>query len=198
MKKTLFFLFLVITSAATAQRIEITQGSLELLKDQSVINVEFTYDNMIVGKDLTEAQYIERKKTEYNKKEAGRGDTWEQAWYNDRTQRFEPQFIELFQKHGERAVNADGKYTIIFHTTRTEPGFNVGVVRNPAQIDAEVMIVESAKRDNVIARISIYKAPGGGAMGYDFDSGFRIQEAYAKSGKELGQLIVKQTKSKKK
>jgi hypothetical protein len=132
-----------------------------------------------------------------NEKEAGRGDTWENAWIDDRTRRFEPQFTELFQKHGERAVNASAKYTLIFHTTRTEPGFNVGVWREPARIDAEVLIVETANRDNIIAKLSVANAPGRDAAGFDYDTGYRIQEAYAKSGKELGQLIVKQTKSKK-
>ncbi|HET9055063.1 MAG TPA: hypothetical protein VFM90_12865 [Cyclobacteriaceae bacterium] len=195
--KKLTFLLVLISSAALAQKVKLVKGSLEPLKDQSAINVEFTYANMIVGKDLKEEDYINRKKTEYNEKEAGRGDTWEKAWVNDRAQRFEPQFIELFQKYSERPVNAEGKYTLVFHTIRTEPGFNVGVWREAARIDAHVLIVETSNRDNIIAELSVMNAPGRDAMGYDFDTGYRIQEAYSKSGKELGQLIVKQTKSKK-
>lgn len=192
--KKLLFICLLISSSAVAQKLKITSGSLSPLKGENALNVEFTYNNMIVGKDLPEADYIKQKKEDYNKKEAGRGDTWEKAWVEDRANRFEPQFIELFQKHSERAVNAEAKYTLIFHTTRTEPGFNVGVMRVPARIDAEVTIVESANRDTVIARLTVANAPGQDAVGFDFDSGYRIQEAYAKSGKELGQLIVKQTK----
>lgn len=189
---------MLISSAAIAQKVKLTKGSLESLQDQTSINVEFTYDNMIVGKDLKEEDYIKRKKDEYNEKEAGRGDTWEKAWVNDRTQRFEPQFAELFQKHSQRTINTEGKYTLIFHTIRTEPGFNVGVWREAARIDAHVSIVETLNRNSVIAEFTVMNAPGRDAMGYDFDTGYRIQEAYAKSGKELGQLISTQTKNKKK
>jgi hypothetical protein len=31
-------------------------------------------------------------------------------------------------------------------------------------------------------------------MGMDFETGVRLQEAYAKAGKELGKLITKETK----
>jgi hypothetical protein len=33
--------------------------------------------------------------------------------------------------------------------------------------------------------------PGRGAMGNDYDTGFRIQEAYAKCGKETGAFLAK-------
>lgn len=162
MKKILFICLLISTSAFS-QTVKLTSGSLTSLKNEKTVNVEFKYDNMIVGKDLTEADYVKRKKEEYNEKEAGRGDKWEQLWIDDRTKRFEPQFIELFQKYSERAVNAEAKYTIIFHTTRTEPGFNVGVARKPARIDALATIVESANHNNVIAELTVTNAPGGGA-----------------------------------
>ncbi len=31
-------------------------------------------------------------------------------------------------------------------------------------------------------------------MGFDYETGARLAEAYAKAGKELGQLVTKQTK----
>ena len=147
---------------------------------------------MIVGKELTEEAYIKRKKEEYDAKEPGRGASWEKNWFDDREKRFEPKFYELFQKYAMMTTNStDAKYTLIFHTTRTEPGWNVGVARAAARIDAEVDIVETANPKNVIAKLTVINAPGSGGMGYDFDSGFRLQEAYAKSGKEIGKLISK-------
>ncbi len=195
MKKILFGCLMMASTTLFAQKVKLVQGSLEPLKGQTSIKTTFTYDNMIVGKDLTEEQYIQKKKDEYNSKEPGRGDTWEKAWVADRTNRFQPQFNELFEKHaGVNTSSADSKYTLVFHTTRTEPGWNVGVMRAPARIDGEVMIVETANPSNVIAKLTVVKAPGRDVMGFDFDSGLRLQEAYAKSGKEVGQLIGKQTK----
>ncbi len=194
MKKILFLGLMMATSTLFAQKVKLVSGSLAPLKGQTSIRTEFTYDNMIVGKDNTEEQYIQRKKEEYNNKEAGRGDTWEKAWVADRKNRFEPQFNELFQKHSSLSNNENAKYTLVFHTTRTEPGWNVGVMRAPARIDGEVTIVETANPSNVVAKITVTKAPGRDVMGFDFDTGLRLQEAYAKSGKEVGQLVGKQTK----
>jgi hypothetical protein len=181
----------MLTSQAFSQKVKVVQGDLKALKGQTTIRLEFTYDNMTIGKDeLTEADYIARKKSEFDKKEAGRGDKWEKAWVSDRKERFEPNFTELFEKHSRLKINNDSKYTLIFHTTRTEPGWNVGVMRAPARIDGEAILVETGKPTNVIAKITVTNAPGRDVMGYDFETGVRLQEAYAKSGKEVGKLVA--------
>lgn len=195
MKKTLLIFCLAVATTGFAQKVKLVEGSLKPLKGETVIKTEFTYDDMTVGKDgLTEEAYIKRKKKDYDEKEVGRGDKWEKAWYADRKERFEPQFNELFEKHAKVKAQGEAKYTLIFKTTRTEPGWNVGVMRAPARIDGEAWIVETANPLNVIAKLTVTNAPGRDAMGYDFDTGYRIQEAYAKSGKEIGKLIIAQTK----
>jgi hypothetical protein len=188
--------FMLVCISSYGQKVKLVEGDLKALAGQSSINVEFTYDNMTIGNDeLKEEDYIARKKKDYNAKEAGRGEKWEKAWVADRHERFEPQFIELFEKYSDMQVaKGNARYTLIFHTTRTEPGWNVGVMRAAARIDAEVTIVENTNRSKVVAKMTVTNAPGRDAMGYDFDTGYRIQEAYAKSGKEVGKLIVKTLK----
>jgi hypothetical protein len=199
MRSILLAVLLVSAIATQAQKIKLIEGDLSALSGQTTIQTEFTYDNMKVGKDLTEEAYITEKKAKFDEKEKGRGDKWEKAWKDDRKDRFEPQFRELFAKHsGISTSGENAKYTLIFNTTRTEPGWNVGVMRASAFIDGEALIVESANRGNVIARISVLKAPGRDAMGFDYETGARLQEAYAKSGKELGGFIKSKSKSKKK
>jgi hypothetical protein len=150
---------------------------------------------MAVGKFADEKDYINEKKTDYNKKEAGRGDKWEKAWYDDRKTRFEPQFRELFSKHsGMSTVDSNAPYTLIFRTKKTDTGWNVGVMRYPAFIDGELTVVDSKDKSKVLAVISITKAPGRDAFGYDFETGARLQEAYAKAGKEVGGFIKSKTK----
>jgi hypothetical protein len=51
--------------------------------------------------------------------------------------------------------------------------------------------VESANHENILAKVSIENSPGREAFGNDFDTGLRIQEAYAKAGKELVYFIWK-------
>jgi hypothetical protein len=109
----------------------------------------------------------------------------------DRENRYEPKFFELFQKASD--LNAgkypSAKYTMIFHTISTEPGYNVGVMRGNAEINTEIQIVETANKNKVIARLTMNKALGRTFGGFDFDTGLRISEAYADGGKALGKYI---------
>ena len=195
MKNVVFILLFGFSVVAYGQKIKVVEGDLSVLKGQTAIKTEFTYDNMSVGKFPKEEDYVAKKKTEYNEKEAGTGDKWEAAWVSDRQERFEPQFRELFSKHaGISTVGDDAQYTLIFHTIKTEPGWNIGISRAAAYIDAEATVVESNNPEKVLAKITITKAPGRDVFGYDFDSGTRLQEAYAKSGKELGTLIKSKSK----
>lgn len=180
---------LFITASVAAQRIKLVDGDLASLKSEKNINIEFTYDNMGVGKFKTEKEYVASKTAEYNKSEAGKGDKWAAAWVDDRASRYENKFSELFTENAGLTEDAKAKYTLIFHTTFTEPGFNVGVMRKNAYIDGEALIVETANKSKVIAKLTVDKSPGRDAFGYDFDTGWRISEAYAKAGKSLGKYI---------
>jgi hypothetical protein len=183
------------SSVSFAQKIRLIEGDLKALRDQTSVKTEFTYDDMIIGKDESEKDYIAEKKRKFDDKEAGRGAKWEKAWYADRKDRFEPLFRELFAKHsGVSTVGENAQYTMIFKTTRTEPGWNVGVMKQPAFIDGEAWFVETANPSKVIAKVTIRNSPGRSAWGMDFETGARLQEAYAKAGKELGGFFKKQRK----
>jgi len=182
-------MMLSLSFAGFSQKIKKIEGDLAALKNETNINIEFTYDDMSVGKYKKEQDYIDAKKEEYNKKEPGRGDRWAKSWISDREGRFEPKFTELFSENSDMVVTTKAKYTLIFHTTSTEPGYNIAISRKNAEIDGEVLIVETANRNNVIAKLSVTNAPGKTFMGNDYDTGERISEAYAKAGKSLGKYI---------
>ena len=76
-------------------------------------------------------------------------------------------------------------------TTSLEPGFNVGIMRRPALVSTVAEFVETKNRSRKLAEIAILEAPGRDAGGYDFDVGYRLQEGYAKTGKELGAFVYK-------
>lgn len=108
---------------------------------------------------------------------------------------FEPKFVQLFNKSGVMKITDEPqKYTIVFHTIFTEPGFNVGIVRSNAYIHGNVYVVETDNPSNVIAEISVKNAPGRDVLGLDFATGPRISEAYAIAGKKLPAFIVKMSK----
>lgn len=198
--KTIKFLSVLLTlsllsATAIAQKIHVSEGNLKPLKGQSTLNVKYDYSDMSVGDYEREQDYLDERIKERNKSEAGAGDEWARKWVADREERFEPKFEELINKElgGKMEVGAypDAKYTLIVATTHTEPGFNVGVWRKNAHINTEIWVVETANPETVIAKLEMQKVPGRDIFGYDFDTGLRLQEAYAKCGKEMGKLIAK-------
>ncbi|MCK5028752.1 MAG: hypothetical protein KAR57_03905 [Bacteroidales bacterium] len=195
--KTVFVALLVMSITATqAQKIKVTKGDLAFLKGQTEVLLEYDYSNMAVGKFDKEADYVAKKTAEYNKKNAGTGDEWAVKWEADREGRFHPKFEELLNNYTKKAdcnfdqTNIKAKYTLIVKTTFTEPGFNIGIVKKDAMINLEVKFVETENKENVLAVITLINVPGRG-MGNDYDTGYRIQEAYAKGGKSLGAYLVK-------
>lgn len=184
-------------ASVSAQSLKLNSGSLEMLKGEKTLNLEYVYDGLTVGK-LSEPAYIDAKVAEMNKKEAGKGDQWLVSWKGDRERRYQPKFEELLNKQFtdrkaglEAGKNPAAKYTLVLKTTMLEPGFNVAVMRRPASVSTEATVLETKDRSKALAQITILNAPGQDAMGYDFDTGQRLAEGFAKTGKELGKFICK-------
>lgn len=191
MRKLILTSILIISALfGNAQRIKLLDGDPKGLSGQNKLNIIFTYEGTSVGKFDNEADYIKKKSEEYNKKEDGRGDKWIDAWNGDKKARYEPNFIELFEKHGPFAVGKypEAKYTMIVNTTRIEPGFNIYVTRKNAEIDLEIRIIETATKTE-IAKYSVKNAPGRTFGGNDYDTGTRIEESYAAAGKHFAKEL---------
>ncbi len=182
---------MALASSASAQKVKLIEGDISPLKGQTMVNTKFSYDEQVIGKkDQKDADFISEKKAEYNSKTPGKGDNWAKAWVNDREEKYEPRFDEVFAKESGMTVDSKGQYTIILKSMHLEPGFNVGVMSHPADLDAEAWVVETANPSHVIAKLSITKAPGR-MMGADFDTGIRITECYATAAKALSRFIRK-------
>lgn len=187
---------------ASAQKMKMASGSFKALKGQKDVNVVYQYDPMNVGtgkRAKKEAEYVAEKKAEYNEKEAGRGDSWEKSWVADRENRFQRKFEELFNKYIQKKMDGmtiatgrdDAEYTLIVHTTMTEPGFSIPMVMTvPAGIDMEISLVKTGS-DDALGKMTLEGAPGNSFAGAAWDTGNRIQEAYAKAGKSFAKWLPK-------
>lgn len=198
MKRTIVIILAVIALSAFshAQKIILKSGALDFLRGQEKISVVFDYSNLSVGKYEKEDDYVKAKVTDYNKSEAGKGDKWKDAWFGDRSSRYEPKFEELFNtylkaKNLQCDRDASGTaFVMNVHTVFIEPGFNVGVTRKSASINVVVTFTEAASGKDM-AVVTLDNVPGRDAMGFDFDTGYRLEEAYAKLGKSLAGFLVK-------
>jgi hypothetical protein len=197
-----FILAAAVLLAGTSNAQKWSEGKdLSYLKGEKELILKFTYDNMTAGKKKSESEYIKEKSEEYNKKEAGKGDSWAKAWQENKAAIYEPKFEELFNKASGENLSADRKksntkYTVIIHTLRMEPGWNIGISKMPASCDFEIMIVETANPSVIKSKGMMYNVPGSQFSGYDFDVSSRIKECYAKCGKDLGKKLGKACKSK--
>ncbi|MBL0342728.1 MAG: hypothetical protein IPP71_18650 [Bacteroidetes bacterium] len=186
---------LLAAGSVSAQKIKVESGSIDAVKSDKKVNIQYDYSNFGVGKFKTEAEYVDVKVKEYNDKEPGKGDKFKEGWIKARKDRYEPKFEELINdvlaKSGTTyGINPEAKYTLIVKTTFVEPGFNIGIMKQAAYVSFEYIYVETANPTTVIAKLSQQKVPGSQVMGYDYDAGSRIAESYAKGGKMLGKLLL--------
>lgn len=187
---------------------KLTSGSLSVLKGQKVVNLQFDYAKMKVGKFDNEEEYITKGIADRNSKKAGAGDAWAVKWRSDKTDRYPPAFTEAFNnKAGDCGLEVkenatDATYTMIIHTTFLEQGVEAYVAAKASEVDLLIDIVETKVPDKVIATL---EAKGKGSTGRmtvggvpvnkeTYDTGLRIMEAYESAAKPLGKLFCKELK----
>lgn len=199
--------FVFAGSSVFSQKLK--SGDLSVLKGQKTINVQFDYSKMKVGKYEVEDEYINNGIAERNKKKEGTGDAWAAKWRADKTERYQPAFVEAFNKKSddcgiEVKQNAtDAKYTLIVHTEFLEQGVEAYVGTKPSNVDLVLDLVETSTPDKVLATIessgnkgsSTRMTVGGVPVNKEtYDTGLRISEAYESAGKSLAKFFCKSLK----
>lgn len=190
---TIFFTLLGLNSSF-AQEVDLTKGDLSVLKGETSINFEFTYEKMSVGDFNKEADYIKKRIEELNTKEPGTGDKWAVEWEEQKKNYFGDKFMLGFFKTYVAKYDNSAKYTLIFNTRALEPGYQVGVSKRNAGVDGTVTLVETAKRDKKIAVLFVERAPETKWRGAAFDAKSRIGDAYYMNGQKVGKFIEKNIK----
>ncbi|MBT9189152.1 hypothetical protein [Zobellia russellii] len=195
MRKFVVIALLVVSANSFAQKMKVSKGDIKNLKDISAYTLEFDYSNLEIPKYDSEDDFLADKMAKREEKEAGKGEEFKKSWFADRQDRYEPKFIESFNKRfddGEVSVSMeDADYTMKIHTNKIYAGYNVGVVRKNAEIDATVTVYETANPSNVLLEGKYSDVQGYGAMGNDYNSGYRISECYAKLAKNMAGFIIK-------
>ncbi|WP_378187616.1 hypothetical protein ACE939_04610 [Aquimarina sp. W85] len=200
MKKIAILVLVLTTTIVSAQKRKDKEGDIKNLKGISAYNLVFDYENLKVDKFDTEEEFLKDKMDKREKKEAGKGTEFKENWFADRENRYEPKFIESFNKRFDaKEMKADKNLTEATHTMKIKttwiyPGYNVGVMRQPAKLNATISVYANDNPDKILYKADYIKALGNGAMGYDFNSGYRISESYAKLAKTLAFHIKKKAK----
>lgn len=200
MKKLTFFaLTLFITMPLLAQKVKVDEGDWSNLKNIASYNLVFDYSDLEIPKYDSEEEFLEDKMKKREDKEPGTGEKFKASWFADREERYEPKFIESFNKRWDDkevqvGYNTGSEYTMKIHTTFMYAGYNVGVVRQNSKIEATIYVYKNDTPDNLLFKAYYTKVEGYGAMGNDYNSGYRISEAYAKLAKSFAKDLRKKTK----
>jgi len=187
----LFVATIMMAGFTQAQKIKVESGDLKFLKDLAELNITFEYqEDMKLGK-TTQDKYIEKKMADAEKKEEGAGEAWKSAYFADRTDHYEPMFMEAMDKYtGDLYVvqdDPDYEYTMIVKTVFMEPGFFMGFQNKKSAIDLELSFVKTDAPEEVIAVVKVTKAPGAAAP----DQGLRVGDAYFTAAQAFGKYIKK-------
>ncbi|GGH38636.1 hypothetical protein IA57_04550 [Mangrovimonas yunxiaonensis] len=198
-KLKILALTLFLTSPLLAQKVKVTEGDWSNLKNIASYNLAFDYSNLEIPKYDSEEEFLKDKMKKREDKEPGTGEKFRESWFADREDRYEPKFIESFNKRWddkEIQVGHDtgSEYTMKIHTTFMYAGYNVGVVRQNSKIEATIYVFKTDTPDQILFKADYTKVEGSGAMGYDFNSGYRISEAYAKLAKSFAKDLRKKLK----
>lgn len=188
-------ILLLVSTTAIGQKLKVQKGDLKNLKDVKVYTMVFDYTDVQIPKFDNEEDFLKDKMEKREKKEAGDGERFKKSWFDDRPNRYHPKFIESFNKRfDDSAVQVqeeEADYTMKIHTTKLYAGYNVGVMRHNAEIDATITVFETGNESKVLFSGSYKDAQGGGAFGNDYDSGYRIAECYAKLAKTFAKDLKK-------
>ncbi len=199
MKKLLVIVVLFVSCSMMSQDMKVAQGDFGFLKDQKEINVEFDYENLKLLEDnLSETQYVSDRVTELNAKIKGNGDAWKKRWVSSKELIWNPKFLELVNivlLKEKKEVNfqeelTTSKYTLIVEVVWIYPGWDAGIMKQPAKVSTKLIFVETANKSNVLLEITSEKAPGD-QYGNNFSNESRIGEGFAKTGKSLAKMLLK-------
>lgn len=201
MKKNLMLTLLVTFSLTMAQKTKIESGDFKFLAGVNEVNVEFDYSNLkLMKENLTEEQYVANRTTELNEKK-GFGDIWKKKWQGSKEMIWNPKFLELINVVSLKEKTnisfqenlSSAKYTLIVEVVWIYPGWDAGVMKQPAKVTTNLKIVETANRSNVLVVMSSENAPGD-QWGNNYSNENRIGEGFAKTAKTLAKIIAKQIK----
>jgi hypothetical protein len=201
MKKQLSLIVVLLCSTFVfAQKSKVEEGDWKNLKGIANYNLVFDYSDLEIPKYKSEEAFLKDKMDKREDKKKGDGERFKKSWFADRENRYEPKFIESFNKrwkNNEVQVDkdlTDAEYTMKIHTTFMYAGYNVGVMRQNSKIDARLTVYKNDNPSAILFQVKYTKAEGNGAFGNDYDSGYRISEAYAKLAKTFASNLSKKSK----
>lgn len=202
MKKLLLLVFLVFTTMIFAQKLKVVSGNFDFLKDQTEVNVELTFDSLLLMKEnITEAEYLNKRKNDLlvNPKRGVKAwEKWNSEWEYYKTSVYPEKVLNALNNSRKIIFgrNVKTKYTLIVDGRWVNPGWQAGVITQPAILNTYIKFVETDNPSKVLMTLSSIEIQGKSTSGSkDFIMEYeRISSAYERTGRLLLRELNKGTK----
>jgi hypothetical protein len=188
------------TMAFSQEKMKIVAGNLNVLKDQTEVNVEVEFENVLFMKEnITEAQYLENRKKQVldNPK---RGQTAWNEWIGE-WGKYKNEYADYFAKGLNKTYknisfkkDPSAKYTLLVETNWIFPGWHAGLTAMTAEITGKIKLIETNNPSTVLAEVELKKFDKF-VQNEEFVMEYgRIAAAYESVGRYLGKEIKKSLK----
>ncbi len=199
--KNLITVLVVLFSTAVmfSQKAKVQEGNIKNLKGISQYDLVFDYSDVQIPKYDSEEEFLKDEMDKRDEKEPGTGEKFKESWFSDREERYEPKFIESFNKRFDDGqvkvgMNLEAEYIMKIHTTLLSAGNNNLITRKNAKIDAVISVYKKDNPSELLYSVKYTRAEGTGFMGPGFHYGIRISQGYAKLAKTWAKKILKKAK----
>ena len=206
MKLQFAILFLLVATFSYSQKLKILEGSFKNLKGVKEYNLVFDYTDVEIKGYNSEEEYIQEQVNEREVTKFVKEGKFREEWFSDRAYRYEPRFIEPFNRYfkkGEVKVIKDlidSEYTMKVKTTYIYPG-NVGTMTiKESEIKAKIIIYKTNVPLEKLLVVEFkdikgfYQGEKAIMRGYEFHTGERIAYAYWTLGKYFAKKLRMGTK----
>jgi hypothetical protein len=211
MKKLLVIALALCSLSALAQKPKVLKGDFDAIKSMKTWDVDVILsDDIDIHKKGTHKEFLEARRTEYNKSSKDGGEQYVETWTNNFNDRYSWKFCELMNKYQEKfetgvtmqpeAETFEGK--IVIEPTWIYLGYINPMTRQPSKVTTEISFQD--KDGNELCRIRMEESPGDatftagvgsqnmGFGGADVQGEFvRLAESFAKCGKDLSGYLGK-------
>ncbi len=203
--KLMLFAFILFmnTPLVLAQHIKIDEKIFSFLEDADVINVLFTFEDLMIDGDLTESEFLIKMNNKITKLASiEEANIWKKSYENHKDSIWGNAFLKMFNKRNTSFKNSpifvtnnqNTKYTMKANATWMYYGYDAGIVDRPAKVTLHITFYENNEPSKIIAETTISRAEGkynktdgdGEGKGPSLN---RMRKAYIKAGFKLSQAL---------
>ncbi len=157
-KPLTYFVFFICGLQLQAQQFEVVSGSIENISGIQRYNLVFEYaDDLQISKSDSEQAFLQEQYVKREEKETGSGEKFKKLWFENRSNLYEPTFIQEFnsfrvanrQVTVAKNISSTG-YTMKIKTVSITGGYDDFLYVEEGKIGVIISIYEKDAPENVL------------------------------------------------